>query len=148
MTPRRTPPRLILLAAFALILASCSCPQRIERLRRHCPECFSTATLPDTLIPPALHIDTILPLPPLDPLADTARHIHIQTSQYTLQINLLDDTAAHIQLHTTPDTIIRLRTLRLPAPPCPDPPAPWPERLIILLLILIIIALLRHHITH
>lgn len=125
MKPRKFIP--ILLAA--MLAVSCTCQQRIERLQRHCPECFATATVQDTVRIDAVHIDTVLRLSPRpDGTQQADIPIVIDHRQGLLHIDICDTTAA-VSLHLPPDTVVVQRTVRLPAKQ-PQPYLRWYEILI------------------
>lgn len=130
--------RFIMLAVLAAILASCSCPQRIERLRRHCPDCFRTATLQDTVVHQAFAFDTVALL---GDYGEDGRGIVIEQRNFDLRI-MIDGDTAHVALESTPDTVVINHSVEIPAEPCDEQP-PWRERIIIIGLIIVIIGLTR-----
>jgi hypothetical protein len=50
----------IALLYMLTLLSGCSCTERLQRLMVHCPECFETKAIPDTVIVPEFHFDTTL----------------------------------------------------------------------------------------
>lgn len=98
----------LMIAPF-FTLQSCSCQSRLQRLMRHCPECFLQDTLShnDTLLPPPIPIFGHLSWYELNQPGPVALH----GANYALDITL-DDTGLTIDGTVTPDTIIR--TIRIP----------------------------------
>ena len=134
--------RPLLLLPAALLLASCSCQQRLERLHARCPECFEAATVTDTIERHALHLDTVALLQ-WTPLG-AAREAAIERHDLSLRLHLDADTV-RISLDIPPDTVIVERGIPVPRTPCPDPPSPLPYQLALaaLLLLLILLAIIQ-----
>ena len=98
-----------------LALQGCSCQQRLERLRRQCPECFTqtTAHVRDTLTVPEKILTGSVPWAWL-PSGDT---ILFQNRDITLQLLLEGDSLrADVTVH--PDTIPVDHEVTLPCPEC------------------------------
>lgn len=98
-----------LIVGAAALLAGCTCQQRLQRLQRHCPDCFlpDTLTTTDTLIPPPIHILEHIPFSDL-----TAPFpITLTRPNYTLTLTPTAD-GLTLQGTATPDTIIR--TIKIP----------------------------------
>lgn len=115
----------ILLLAAAMLAAGCSCQQRMERLRRSCPECFrpDTLRLVDTVAPDPVHINQWLPWSAFD----TTPTLLIEQPQYTLLVTV-DDDGIDFAAEVRPDTVILERKVpvKVPVPtPAPRRGAPW-----------------------
>jgi len=91
-----------LLLFLLLALTGCSCHQRLERLRRQCPECFTqtTAHVRDTLTVPEKILTGSVPWAWL-PSGDT---VLFQNRDITLQL-LLEGDSLRADVTVQPDTI-------------------------------------------
>lgn len=116
--------RIILTLLAAIILSGCNCPQRLEHLRRHCPECFDNTTgnaNVDVPIPERLANFTI----PLDAFDGDRPVVFTSPDNITLTLHIDgDDLAA--QVTVPPDTIPVEVPVALPCPACPQCEA-WPD---------------------
>ena len=90
-----------------LLLGSCSCHSRIERLQKKCPQCFEKITVSDTVAVPSARIDTVFVA------SHTVDTFVLEHNRASLEIVKEVDTL-YTTLHLKPDTIYR--TLHLPAP--------------------------------
>lgn len=122
-------PLAALLLAAAMLATGCSCQQRMERLRRSCPECFrpDTLRLVDTVAPDPVHINQWLPWSAFD----TTPTLLIEQPQYTLLVTVGDD-GIDLAAEVRHDTMILVRKVpvNLPVPvpvpvPAPRRGAPW-----------------------
>lgn len=118
-------PLAALLLAAAMLAAGCSCQQRMERLRRACPECFrpDTLRLVDTVAPDPVHINQWLPWSAFD----TTPTLLIEQPQYTLLVTV-DDDGIDLAAEVRPDIVILERKVpvKVPVPvPAPRRGAPW-----------------------
>lgn len=109
--------RILLLILSAAILSGCSCPKQLERLRRHCPECFDSTTgnvNVDVPIPERLANFTI----PLDAFDGDRPVVFTSPDNITLTLHIDgDDLAA--QVTVPPDTVQLEVPVTLPCPQCP-----------------------------
>ena len=108
--------KILPLLLFSLLaLHGCSCQQRLERLRRHCPECFTqtTAHVRDTLPVPAKLLSGSVPWAWL-PAGDT---VILQNRDITLQL-ILDGDSLKAAVTVPPDTLYIDREVTLPCPEC------------------------------
>ena len=98
-----------------LALTGCSCQQRLERLQRHCPDCFThtTAHLRDTLPVPEKILSGSVPWAWL-PSGDT---VILQNRDITLQL-LLEGDSLKADVTVPPDTLYIDREVTLPCPEC------------------------------
>ena len=98
-----------------LVLQGCSCQQRLERLRRQCPECFTqnTAHVRDTLTVPEKILTGSVPWAWL-PSGDT---VLFQNRDITLQL-LLEGDSLRADVTVQPDTIPVDHEVTLPCPEC------------------------------
>ena len=98
-----------------LVLQGCSCQQRLERLRRQCPECFTqtTAHVRDTLTVPEKILTGSVPWAWL-PSGDT---VLFQNRDITLQL-LVDGDSLRADVTVQPDTIPVDHEVILPCPEC------------------------------
>lgn len=110
--------RIFLLILSAAILSSCSCPQRLEHLRRHCPECFDSVTAPVTLSVPVPErlADFTLPLDALE--LDRPLVLH-GPDNITLSLLITGDDSLAATVTVPPDTITVTQPVTLPCPQCP-----------------------------
>lgn len=108
------PRKFILFSIAAMLAVSCTCQQRIERLQRHCPECFETTTVENIVTLPGTDIEAILPID-WQPgrQASLTLPIKIDTRQGILNIDI-HDTVAAVSLTVPPDTIRLRDTITLP----------------------------------
>lgn len=110
--------RIVLPLLAAIILSGCSCPQRLEHLRRHCPECFDSTTgnvNVDVPIPERLANFTI----PLDAFDGDRPVVFTSPDNITLTLHIDgDDLAA--QVTVPPDTVQLEVPVTLPCPDCPQ----------------------------
>lgn len=102
---KRTPLLLLLAISFALMAASCSCQQRMQRMQRHCPECFQvdTVRLVDTVVPEPVPIIARIPWSDLTAPAPVV----VGGRNFTLTI-VSDGDGILIDGQAIPDTIVRL----------------------------------------
>lgn len=122
---RTSKPLAALLLAAAMLATGCSCQQRMERLRRSCPECFrpDTLRLVDTVAPDPVHINQWLPWSAFD----TTPTLLIEQPQYTLLVTV-DDDGIDLAAEVRPDTVILEREVPVSVPvpaPAPRRGAPW-----------------------
>ena len=98
-----------------LVLQGCSCQQRLERLRRQCPECFTQTTdhVRDTLTVPEKILTGSVPWAWL-PSGDT---VLFQNRDITLQL-LLEGDSLRADVTVQPDTIPVDHEVTLPCPEC------------------------------
>ena len=98
-----------------LVLQGCSCQQRLERLRRQCPECFTqtTAHVRDTLTVPEKILTGSVPWAWL-PSGDT---VLLQNRDITLQL-LLEGDSLKADVTVPPDTLYIDRQVTVPCPEC------------------------------
>ena len=98
-----------------LVLQGCSCQQRLERLRRQCPECFTqtTAHVRDTLTVPEKILTGSVPWAWL-PSGDT---VLFQNLDITLQL-LVEGDSLRADVTVQPDTIPVDHEVTLPCPEC------------------------------
>ena len=101
-----------------LVLQGCSCQQRLERLRRQCPECFTQTTdhvrdTLDTLTVPEKILTGSVPWAWL-PSGDT---VLFQNRDITLQL-LLEGDSLRADVTVQPDTIPVDHEVTLPCPEC------------------------------
>lgn len=98
-----------------LALTGCSCQQRLERLQRRCPDCFTqtTAHVRDTLTVPEKILSGSVPWAWL-PSGDT---VLLQNRDITLQL-LLEGDSLKADVTVQPDTIYIDREVTLPCPEC------------------------------
>ena len=98
-----------------LALTGCSCQQRLERLRRQCPECFTqtTAHVRDTLTVPEKILTGSVPWAWL-PSGDT---VLFQNRDITLQL-LLEGDSLKADVTVQPDTLYIDREVTVPCPEC------------------------------
>ena len=98
-----------------LVLQGCSCQQRLERLRRQCPECFTqtTAHVRDTLTVPEKILTGSVPWAWL-PSGDT---VLFQNRDITLQL-LVEGDSLKADVTVQPDTIPVDHEVTLPCPEC------------------------------
>ena len=98
-----------------MVLQGCSCQQRLERLRRQCPECFTqtTAHVRDTLTVPEKILTGSVPWAWL-PSGDTDL---FQNRDITLQL-LLEGDSLRADVTVQPDTIPVDHEVTLPCPEC------------------------------
>ena len=98
-----------------LVLQGCSCQQRLERLRRQCPECFTqtTAHVRGTLTVPEKILTGSVPWAWL-PSGDT---VLFQNRDITLQL-LLEGDSLRADVTVQPDTIPVDHEVILPCPEC------------------------------
>ena len=108
--------KILPLLLFSLLaLTGCSCQQRLERLRRQCPECFTqtTAHVRDTLTVPEKILTGSVPWAWL-PSGDT---VLFQNRDITLQL-LLEGDSLKADVTVQPDTIPVDHEVILPCPEC------------------------------
>ncbi len=108
--------KILPLLLFSLLaLSGCSCQQRLERLQRRCPDCFTqtTAHVRDTLPVPAKLLSGSVPWAWL-PSGDT---VLLQNRDITLQL-LLDGDSLKADVTVPPDTLYIDREVTLPCPEC------------------------------
>lgn len=98
-----------------LVLQGYSCQQRLERLRRQCPECFTqtTAHVRDTLTVPEKILTGSVPWAWL-PSGDT---VLFQNRDITLQL-LVEGDSLRADITVQPDTIPVDNEVILPCPEC------------------------------
>lgn len=98
-----------------LVLQGCSCQQRLERLRRQCPECFTqtTAHVRDSLTVPEKILTGSVPWAWL-PSGDT---VLFQNRDITLQL-LVEGDSLRADVTVQPDTIPVDHEVTLPCPEC------------------------------
>ena len=98
-----------------LVLQGCSCQQRLERLRRQCPECFTQTTdhVRDTLTVPEKILTGSVPWAWL-PSGDT---VLLQNRDITLQL-LLEGDSLKADVTVPPDTLYIDRQVTVPCPEC------------------------------
>ena len=98
-----------------LVMQGCSCQQRLERLRRQCPECFTqtTAHVRDTLTVPEKILTGSVPWAWL-PSGDT---VLFQNRDITLQL-LLEGDSLKADVTVQPDTLYIDREVTVPCPEC------------------------------
>ena len=98
-----------------LVMQGCSCQQRLERLRRQCPECFTqtTAHVRDTLTVPEKILTGSVPWAWL-PSGDT---VLFQNRDITLQL-LLEGDSLRADVTVPPDTLYIDRQVTVPCPEC------------------------------
>ncbi len=98
-----------------LVLQGCSCQQRLERLRRQCPECFTqtTAHVRDTLTVPEKILTGSVPWAWL-PSGDT---VLFQNRDITLQL-LVEGDSLRADVTVQPDTLYLDREVTVPCPEC------------------------------
>ena len=98
-----------------LVLQGCSCQQRLERLRRQCPECFTQTTdhVRDTLTVPEKILTGSVPWAWL-PSGDT---VLFQNLDITLQL-LVEGDSLRADVTVQPDTIPVDHEVTLPCPEC------------------------------
>ena len=122
--------KILPLLLFSLLaLTGCSCQQRLERLRRQCPDCFkqTTAHVRDTLTIPEKILTGSVPWAWL-PSGDT---ILFQNRDITLQL-LLEGDSLRADVTVQPDTIPVDHEVILPCPNATTagaactPTWPWP----------------------
>lgn len=103
---------------LTIFLSGCSCPQLLEHLRRHCPECFDSvhADVPvDVPVPERLADFTI----PLSSIMEDRPVTFTTADNITLTLYIDgDDLAAHVAI--PPDTIPVQVPVTLPCPECPQ----------------------------
>ena len=108
--------KILPLLLFSLLaLTGCSCQQRLERLRRQCPECFTqtTAHVRDTLTVPEKILTGSVPWAWL-PSGDT---VLFQNRDITLQL-LLEGDSLKADVTVQPDTLYIDREVTVPCPEC------------------------------
>ena len=108
--------KILPLLLFSLLaLTGCSCQQRLERLRRQCPECFTqtTAHVRDTLTVPEKILSGSVPWAWL-PSGDT---VLFQNRDITLQL-LVEGDSLRADVTVQPDTIPVDHEVTLPCPEC------------------------------
>ena len=98
-----------------LVLQGCSCQQRLERLRRQCPECFTQTTdhVRDTLTVPEKILTGSVPWEWL-PSGDT---VLFQNRDITLQL-LVEGDSLRADVTVQPDTLYIDREVTVPCPEC------------------------------
>ena len=98
-----------------LVLQGCSCQQRLERLRRQCPECFTQTTdhVRDTLTVPEKILTGSVPWAWL-PSGDT---VLLQNRDITLQL-LLEGDSLKADVTVPPDTLYIDKQVTVPCPEC------------------------------
>ena len=125
--------KILPLLLFSLLaLTGCSCQQRLERLRRQCPECFTqtTAHVRDTLTVPEKILSGSVPWAWL-PSGDT---VLFQNRDITLQL-LVEGDSLRADVTVQPDTLYIDHEVTVPCPSAtaasaaststwPSPP-PW-----------------------
>lgn len=109
----------LLIALIALLAASCSCQQRLERLHDRCPDCFTAATaqIIDTVILPGKILTADFSL---SELAENAPLI-VHQNDVTLTIDEKGDTVK-VYVEVPPDTVELTRTVTVPCPQEPQDP--------------------------
>ena len=108
--------KILPLLLFSLLaLTGCSCQQRLERLQRRCPDCFTqtTAQVRDTLTVPEKILSGSVPWAWL-PSGDT---VLLQNRDITLQLLLEGDTL-RADVTVPPDTLYIDREVAVPCPEC------------------------------
>ena len=108
--------KILPLLLFSLLaLTGCSCQQRLERLRRQCPECFTqtTAHVRDTLTVPEKILTGSVPWAWL-PSGDT---VLFQNRDITLQL-LVEGDSLRADVTVQPDTLYIDREVTVPCPEC------------------------------
>ena len=108
--------KILPLLLFSLLaLTGCSCQQRLERLQRRCPDCFTqtTAHVRDTLPVPAKLLSGSVPWAWL-PSGDT---VLLQNRDITLQL-LLEGDSLKADVTVPPDTLYIDRQVTVPCPEC------------------------------
>lgn len=108
--------KILPLLLFSLLaLTGCSCQQRLERLRRQCPECFTqtTAHVRGTLTVPEKILTGSVPWAWL-PSGDT---ILFQNRDITLQL-LVEGDSLRADVTVQPDTLYIDREVTVPCPEC------------------------------
>lgn len=108
--------KILPLLLFSLLaLTGCSCQQRLERLQRRCPDCFTqtTAHVRDTLTVPEKILSSSVPWAWL-PSGDT---VLLQNRDITLQL-LLEGDSLRADVTVPPDTLYIDRQVTVPCPEC------------------------------
>ena len=108
--------KILPLLLFSLLaLTGCSCQQRIERLQRRCPDCFTQTTthVRDTVPVPAKILSGSVPWAWL-PSGDT---VLLQNRDITLQL-LLEGDSLRADVTVPPDTLYIDRQVTVPCPEC------------------------------
>ena len=108
--------KILPLLLFSLLaLTGCSCQQRLERLQRRCPDCFTqtTAHVRDTLTVPETILTGSVPWAWL-PSGDT---VLLENRDITLQLLLEGDTL-RADVTVPPDTLYIDRKVAVPCPEC------------------------------
>ncbi len=108
--------KILPLILFSLLaLTGCSCQQRLERLRRQCPECFTqtTAQVRDTQTVPEKILTGSVPWAWL-PSGDT---VLFQNRDITLQL-LVEGDSLRADVTVQPDTLYIDREVTVPCPEC------------------------------
>lgn len=108
--------KILPLLLFSLLaLTGCSCQQRLERLQRRCPDCFTqtTAHVRDTVPVPAKILSGSVPWVWL-PSGDT---VLLQNRDITLQL-LLEGDSLKADVTVPPDTLYIDRQVTVPCPEC------------------------------
>lgn len=114
--------KILPLLLFSLLaLTGCSCQQRLERLQRRCPDCFTqtTAHVRDTLTVPEKILSGSVPWAWL-PSGDT---VLLQNRDITLQL-LLEGDSLKADVTVPPDTLYIDRQVTVPCPRVRQPPQP------------------------
>ena len=110
--------RLILPLLAAFVLSGCTCHQRLDHLRRHCPECFDSvhADVPVAVPVPERLADFSIPL---DALQEDRPVAFTSPDNITLTLHIDDDDLA-ARVTVPPDTIPVEVPVALPCPECPQ----------------------------
>ena len=138
--------RIILPLLAAILISGCSCSQRLEHLRQHCPECFDSAkgnVNVDVPVPERLANFTI----PLDAFDGDRPVVFNSPDNITLTIQFSDGDNLTAQVSVPPDTIQVEVPITLPCPKCPQCDT-WPDTIKPILALLALILFFAWVVIH